>query len=94
MKGKKKLGVKLVEQLVLPFIRISRQPEQSGHLWVFMDVFFFLAVGGTGAGVRLDAEDSCCSTVCMDDTYKLLRKGSKTAGTMVGRQQNELEAAK
>lgn len=68
---KKKLGVKLVDQLALLFIRISRQPEQSGPLWVLMDVFL-LAVGGAGA--RLDAEDKCCSTVCLDDTYKLLRK--------------------
>lgn len=93
MKKKPNLGVKLVEQLALPFIRISRQPEQSGPSWVLIDVVL-LAVGGASAGVRLDAEDSCCSTVCMDDAYKLLRKGSKTAGTMVGRQQNELEAAK
>lgn len=70
---KKKLGVKLVDQLALPFIRISRQPEQSGPLWVLMDVFL-LAVGGAGAGVRLDAEDRCCSTVCLDDTCRLLRK--------------------
>lgn len=52
MKKKPNLGVKLVEQLALPFIRISRQPEQSGPSWVLIDVVL-LAVGGAGALVYL-----------------------------------------
>lgn len=94
MKGKKKTWCQTGGAAS---VTIHQDLQTARTKWTFMGLYgclFFLAVGGTGAGVRLDAEDSCCSTVCMDDTYKLLRKGSKTAGTMVGRQQNELEAAK